>query len=177
MTGINHVNTVMIDDDDFDLELGAEQFSMTARQSEIPHTMHTFRDPRRALEAISNRSLRSPDLVILDGEMPGLNGPQVLERLGQLTEFGGKVVLVTGGITSNTRRLLHDALRSGAEPLVGIVKKPPSKETYLHMLRSTSSDIGVKLQGVRGLAAQTLQDIQNLDLNMPAKFIDLLRNR
>ena len=70
-------------------------------------------------EAVENISNFEPDLILLDVVMPGMSGPEVLERLSRIETIRNTPVVF---MTATTRPQDLDAYRSlGA---VGVIQKP-----------------------------------------------------
>ena len=100
---------LIADDDPEDLELIAEAFLAAAPQAEL----HTVSDGLAAVEYVQARSEKElPCLVILDYNMPRLNGPQALSAINAQPRCSKipKIVLST----SNTPANRHEAMKSGA---------------------------------------------------------------
>lgn len=70
-------------------------------------------------EAVQVAAARQPDVVLLDVMMPGLDGPQTLQRLRQnpLT-IATPVIFLTAKVQTSEQRTLHDL---GAQ---GVIAKP-----------------------------------------------------
>jgi two-component system chemotaxis response regulator CheY len=85
-------------------------------------------DGYSALEVFS---LESPDLVLLDLTMPGMNGFDVLKQLKDLKP-SVKVIVATADIQSFTKKL---AFEMGAD---GFITKPFDAEEVTLMIRNLS---------------------------------------
>ena len=70
----------IVDDEEFGLEI----LEYDLNRLDIPLTVTAFSDPTQALKAIQESP---PDVLMLDVEMPVLNGFQLLDQLGQF-DFG-----------------------------------------------------------------------------------------
>jgi CheY-like chemotaxis protein len=67
------------------------------------------------LDALALVDQESPDLIVLDIHMPGLNGIEVLKRL-RAKNYTGGVILLTG---SPDERVLQEGLDLGAIEILG----------------------------------------------------------
>ena len=81
-----------------------------------------------ALEAAKEKN-ELPDLIILDQNMPKLNGLQTLERIKQDKHFTGIPVFVYS--TYTTGDLVKNCLRAGAAM---VLSKPANKSDYSGMI-------------------------------------------
>jgi len=86
---------------------------------------------RSGSEALESVNRRKPDLVLLDVQLPDIDGVEVARRIKTSERFAGvTVIMITGRLD---RDLVERCLKSGAS---GFVVKPFSKETLLAKLRS-----------------------------------------
>lgn len=87
-------------------------------------------EARNGLEAIEIYKAESPDLVLLDVNMPHLNG---LEALRQIREINPEAVIIM--ITSlATRRIVEEAADQGAS---NFIRKDTSKSQILEVVTHT----------------------------------------
>ena len=107
------VKILIADDDPEDLELIEEYL-----RKEAPHLqLSKFMDGLSAseyLRTLPDKDL--PSLIILDYNMPGLTGAQVLSSLNMISRYKTipKVVLST----SNTPRFIQESLQNGASEYI-----------------------------------------------------------
>jgi CheY-like chemotaxis protein len=103
----------MADDDTEDLELIEEQ--ILAVQPSVQ--LNKFTDGLSAYEFLKSSPDKDlPSLIILDYNMPGLTGAQVLASLGRSNRFASipKIVLSS----SNTERYIRECLNNGASEYI-----------------------------------------------------------
>jgi len=89
-------------------------------------TPHTAADGKEALEVL--RELR-PKLILIDIEMPGLSGLDLLRRLRSVKIFAHTPVLVISGI--NTKTVVQDSLAAGAN---SFMVKPYNRQTLVERI-------------------------------------------
>jgi CheY-like chemotaxis protein len=76
---------LLVEDDPDDQELLKEVFASIDESFTLVF-VSTGRDVRSALEKLNNKQM--PCLIILDYNMPGLNGPEILKEINQNPAFG-----------------------------------------------------------------------------------------
>ncbi|MAN52393.1 MAG: hypothetical protein CMG77_11110 [Marinimicrobium sp.] len=84
---------------------------------------HLAASAQEALDAL--RELR-PSLILIDIEMPGMNGLDLLRRLRGTRVFARTPVLVISGV--NTKTVVQDSMSAGA---TGFMVKPYNRETLI----------------------------------------------
>ncbi len=81
-------------------------------------------------EALKHSGTFMPDVILLDVMMPGMTGPQTLERMRQLPSFANVPAIF---MTARTQQTDIDALlRTGA---VEVIRKPFNPLTLGHKIR------------------------------------------
>lgn len=117
-------------------------------------------EANNGLEACELVQQLAPDLVVLDNNMPQLNGVETLKRLRELG-FTGKVLLFT---VSDAEHDVRDAMRFGAD---GYLLKDMEPEHLITRLREVLSGILVVSPTLTTVLAQALrapQSASSLDL-------------
>lgn len=125
------INILVADDDPEDLEMLEEQMLSVEPSTRLDK----FSDGLTAYEYLkSTPDNELPSLIILDYNMPGLNGSQVLSSLKTTTRFTKipKVVLSS----SNTSRFINECLKNGATEYI---VKPNSMEGIHELARKLVS--------------------------------------
>jgi PAS domain S-box-containing protein len=120
---------LLVDDDEL------IRMAVTPMLTSLGHEVHTAEGGAEALERL--RGGLQVDLVVLDMNMPGLNGAQTLERLLELRP-AQKVLMATGYSDDSLAPLLE------GRPGVFSLRKPFSL-----------GEIRTKLEGIDGLGAAT----------------------
>ena len=106
---------ILADDDDLIAELVADAFRSAG------HAVGWLKDGKTALDLIKQRP---PDLVILDCNMPGLSGVNVLREMRQSSKlFGIPVIMLTGRQSDTDEEIVrfegaNDYIRKPFEPAV-----------------------------------------------------------
>ncbi|WP_347330255.1 EAL domain-containing protein [Marinimicrobium locisalis] len=90
---------------------------------------HMAANGQQALDIL--RKLR-PSLLLIDIEMPGMSGLELLRRLRGQEAFARIPVLVISGV--NTKTVVRDSMEAGAS---SFMVKPYSRETLIERIRKT----------------------------------------
>lgn len=107
------ISILMADDDSEDLELIEEQILAV----EPTVRLDKFTDGLSAYDYLRSRTDNElPSLIILDYNMPGLNGSQILASLKGSARYGSipKIVLSS----SNTEKYIRECLNNGASEYI-----------------------------------------------------------
>jgi two-component system nitrate/nitrite response regulator NarL len=104
-------------------------------------------------EALSLVDELQPQLILLDNNMPQLNGIETLKRLRQLG-YSGKVLLFT---VSDAEKDVRDALRHGAD---GYLLKDMEPEKLIQQVREALHGALVVSPGLTRVLAQALREPQ-----------------
>jgi two-component system nitrate/nitrite response regulator NarL len=104
-------------------------------------------------EALTLLDELQPQLILLDNNMPQLNGIETLKRLRQLG-YSGKVLLFT---VSNAEKDVRDALRYGAD---GYLLKDMEPEKLIQQVREALHGALVVSPGLTRVLAQALREPQ-----------------
>jgi CheY-like chemotaxis protein len=118
---------VHIDDNPRDLELT----KLALDEANGHHVVYSgLTDPLRALSGLIDGSIPLPHVVVLDLNMPGMNGLEVLRNLRQDPNFAQvKVIIFTTGDAPHTR---ERCLALGATAVIG---KPQSFHDLIRAAR------------------------------------------
>lgn len=142
------MTTVLVADDHGFIRAGVEAVLRGSRFSVIAATA----SGEETLDAVRTHN---PDIVLLDINMPGMNGVQALEALRQRGDTR-PVVLLTAEISD---RQLIAVMRAGVE---GIVSKDGAEEELINVLEKVSS-------GAKAIAPAFLQRALDLSLRPDAQ--------
>lgn len=82
-----------IDDDPIVLEIAAR----TIRRNDIGSDVRTFEDARKALAALEKST---PDLILLDMDMPGMDGWEFLDALAE-RENAPSIIVLTASLDAS----------------------------------------------------------------------------
>lgn len=114
---------LMVDDEKLNSFVVAV-YLKAAGYRELVHTV----DPLQAM-ALATRT--RPDVILLDIEMPGLNGIELLERLRAVESLSATPVVILSA--TNDERIKQQAASLN---VMGFLKKPIHKEELLNLLHS-----------------------------------------
>lgn len=106
----NSLTILLADDDPDDQELIIHAFSKISAN----YRLHIVNDGKEAVDFLfSSADSKLPCLIVLDYNMPQLNGPQVLQKLGNDKRYANipKVILST----SNNPKYIEDCMVKGAD--------------------------------------------------------------
>ncbi|MBA2481938.1 MAG: response regulator [Planctomycetes bacterium] len=129
---------LFVDDNPGDSELVEEAF----RQYEVPVRFHKVSTGPQALAFLSQRSGSGealPDLVLLDVNLPAMNGHQVLERIRADPALADIAVIML-----STSELPRDIAASERLKADSYVIKPVNWDEYLVLVRSFEQRIAAK---------------------------------
>ena len=94
----------------------------------VQFEMKWLRDGEQALALLSQDCLGSPDLVLLDLNLPRVDGKEVLTRIRQTPQLAGVLVaIMTSSDSPQDRREMADL---GASCYI---KKPPTLDEFLEV--------------------------------------------
>jgi putative two-component system response regulator len=115
-------------------------------------------------EAIEFCERYTPDLVLLDVEMPGMNGFETLAGLKAKANMSGiPVIFLTGSIDTETEL---KALESGARDFI---KKPADRDILVHRI-----GLHLELRNYHTNLEKTLKDLED---NIVVSFADLIDSK
>jgi CheY-like chemotaxis protein len=119
---------LLVDDDDVALEGVQRSF----RKHDVPCRTVTAANGQEALDILRGRHaqkrLETPVIVLLDINMPGMDGFQVLDRMRADTELGGTVVFIL-----STSRREQDLARAYAGHVAGYMVKSSLGPQYARL--------------------------------------------
>ncbi|MBO9698827.1 MAG: response regulator [Sporocytophaga sp.] len=122
-----YFNTILLVDDDFVNNFITER---TLRRSNIAREIKTVRNGEEALTFLTEQINRCPELIILDVNMPEMNGIDFLKNFKKMVlEKNIKVVLLTSVISPGQESSIS---RLGFED---IMIKPFTEEKLLKILK------------------------------------------
>ncbi len=122
-----YFNTILLVDDDFVNNFITER---TLRRSNIAREIRTVRNGEEALTFLTEQINRTPELIILDVNMPEMNGIDFLKNFKKMVlEKNIKVVLLTSVISPGQESSIS---RLGFED---IMIKPFTEEKLLKILK------------------------------------------
>ncbi|MCY1208416.1 Nitrate/nitrite response regulator protein NarL [compost metagenome] len=127
---------------------------------ELENDLVVVGEANNGIEACALAARLSPDLIVLDNNMPQLNGVETLKRLRE-QGFAGKVLLFT---VSDAEQDVRDAMRFGAD---GYLLKDMEPEHLISRLREVLRGALVVSPALTAVLAQALrapQGASSLDL-------------
>src|SRR5690606_6009866 len=127
---------------------------------ELENDLVVVGEANNGIEACALAARLSPDLIVLDNNMPQLNGVETLKRLRE-QGFAGKVLLFT---VSDAEQDVRDAMRFGAD---GYLLKDMEPEHLISRLRDVLHGtlvVSPSLTTVLAQALRTPQGASSLDL-------------
>lgn len=121
------IEILLVDDSEFDCRLTLEAL----KDAKLRNTIHVVNDGEAALEYLRRAGARRPDLILLDLNLPGLDGREVLEEIKADPDLKHiPVVILT------TSRAEADILRSYQSHANCYVTKPVDLEQFSKVVRS-----------------------------------------
>lgn len=105
-------------------------FSRRILRKMIEPAGHAIREASDGLHALELYALERPDLVLLDMNMEGMAGMDVLAKLREI-DPSASIVIASADIQQSTRSMTHDL---GAR---GFIAKPFVEEQVLSIINST----------------------------------------
>jgi two-component system response regulator len=131
MTNILPVDILLVEDDPADVELTRDTLS----ESKILSNLHVVENGMEAMEFVQRRGRYSdspvPDLILLDLNMPVMDGRQFLERLKEQPEFRSIPVIVL--TTSSAEEDIVESYSRGANCFV---TKPVGLDQFIKVVES-----------------------------------------
>lgn len=121
------IEILLVDDSELDCRLTLEAL----KDAKLRNTIHVVNDGEAALEYLRRAGARRPDLILLDLNLPGLDGREVLEEIKADPDLKHiPVVILT------TSRAEADILRSYQSHANCYVTKPVDLEQFSKVVRS-----------------------------------------
>lgn len=121
-----HAEILVVDDNPGDLALIRESF----RECSLPVQVVPVLDAEHAYEFLDDPRRTPPDLIILDLNLPRIDGFEVLEHIRADERFWGTPVLI---MSSSTMR--SDVARSYDLHANAYIEKPSNLEAYFEIAR------------------------------------------
>ncbi len=121
------IEILLVDDSELDCRLTVEAL----KDAKVRNTMHVVHDGEAALEFLRKPGQRRPDLVLLDLNLPGLDGREVLQEIK--TDPALKHIPV---VILTTSRAEEDILRSYQSHANCYVTKPVDLEQFSKVVQS-----------------------------------------
>jgi CheY-like chemotaxis protein len=112
---------LFVDDDEDDLAFITSAFSNLG----IQNTLHTFSTGKELMEALMGGHAGTPCLIVLDLNLQGLSGLEILDSLRKNNNYSKIPVVILS--TSNTVEDIRQAISKGA---VDYIPKPYSVAGY-----------------------------------------------
>jgi CheY-like chemotaxis protein len=118
------IRILLVEDNPADVYLIEEAL----RTHGVQFEMKWLRDGEQALELLTEDGLGAPDLVLLDLNLPRVDGKEVLTRIRQTPHLAGvPVAIMTSSDSPQDRREMADL---GASCYI---KKPPTLDEFLEV--------------------------------------------
>ena len=121
------IEILLVDDSEFDCRLTIE----APKDAKLCNKIHVVHDGEKALEFLRRPGERRPDLVLLDLNLPGLDGREVLEEI--------KADPLLKHVILTTSRAEADILRSYQSHASCYVSKPVDLEQFSKVVQSIES--------------------------------------
>jgi CheY-like chemotaxis protein len=121
------IEILLVDDSEFDCRLTVEAL----RDAKVRNTMQVVHDGEAALAFLRDPGRRRPDLILLDLNLPGLDGREVLEEIK--SDPALKYIPV---VILTTSRAEEDIVRSYQSHANCYVTKPVDLEQFSKVVQS-----------------------------------------
>ncbi len=122
----NHpLSILLIEDDEIDVEAITRGF----QKMKMNCSIELARDGLEALELLRNNRIRSPYLILLDLNMPRMNGIEFLESLRNHPKYQDTIVFVL--TTSNDER---DRRAAYQKNIAGYIPKSEAGRDYINVI-------------------------------------------
>lgn len=153
--------TIMVIDDHPLLRRGVRQLL------EIEDDLTLVFDTGSPQEGIEQAAAQEPDMLLLDLNMPGIDGIETLKRL-RSAGYAGRIIMYT---VSDQEDDVVNALRNGAD---GYLLKDMEPEDLVHQLRQAAKGRMAISENLTALLAQALCNQRSADT---APTLDVLTQR
>jgi chemotaxis family two-component system response regulator Rcp1 len=124
------IEILLVDDSEFDCRLTVEAL----KDAKLKNVIHVVHDGEAALEYLRRPGQRRPDLILLDLNLPGLDGREVLAEIKSDPEL--KVIPV---VILTTSRAEADILRTYQLHANCYVTKPVDLDQFTQVVQSVES--------------------------------------
>ena len=121
------IEILLVDDSPADVRLTIEAL----KEAKIHNTIHVAYDGESALELLRRPGQRRPDLILLDLNLPGLDGREVLAEIKSDPELAIIPVVVL-----TTSRAEEDVLRTYRLHANCFITKPVDLEQFIRVVQS-----------------------------------------
>jgi CheY-like chemotaxis protein len=125
MNNYETVNLLMVDDDSVDVKM----FERSLKQHRITNPLHVACDGEEAMEMLKNNQIPKPLIIILDLNMPRMNGIEFLQELRCNSGYQETVVFVM--TTSNAEA---DKVEAYNFNVAGYMVKSELGDNFLHAI-------------------------------------------
>lgn len=131
MTGVREVDVLLVEDNPGDVRLTREAFEQARLRTEL----HVVRRGEEALDYLNQQgnyeNATQPDIVLLDLNLPGLNGLEVLEEIRETPELKTIPVII---LTSSKSE--EDIVRSYERHANAYLTKPVNVDKFVNLART-----------------------------------------
>ncbi len=123
-------NKIMLIDDD---PADNDYHKIIIEDAKVAESVEVFRDPEEALAKLKSGQTSVPELILLDINMPGMNGFQFMDEYAKLgDQHQGTAIVVMLTVSRNP----DDELRGRKSPyLSGFIHKPLTGEVLRDLLK------------------------------------------
>lgn len=125
----NNIHVLLVEDDEVDIMNVTRSF----RKNKLPHQLSVTRNGVEALEWLRSDANEAPQVILLDVNMPRMNGFEFLSELRSDPSLARISVFVMS--TSNN---VSDKQQAHALNAAGYIVKPLSTEKFSETIRSLS---------------------------------------
>ena len=124
------IEILLVDDSHADVRLTIEAL----KEAKVKNHIHVAYDGETALEMLRDPAQRRPDLILLDLNLPGIDGREVLAEIK-----GDPALAIIPVVILTTSHAEEDILRSYSLHANCYITKPVDLEQFIHVVRSIDS--------------------------------------
>lgn len=121
------IEILLVDDSESDVRLTLEAL----KEAKFRNTIHVVYDGESALERLRDPARRRPDLILLDLNLPGLDGREVLAEIK-----GDPALAIIPVVVLTTSRAEEDILRSYRLHANCYITKPVDLDQFIRVVQS-----------------------------------------
>ncbi|WP_444998571.1 response regulator [Aliikangiella sp. IMCC44359] len=121
----NTVNILLVEDNEVDVM----DVKRTFKQAKVSNNIYVARDGIEALEKLRNDDVPSPRVVLMDINMPRLDGIECLQEIRKDKKLRGTVVFIL-----TTSSADNDKIRAYEQNVAGYIVKKESGNSFLEVV-------------------------------------------
>ena len=127
MNNRNKINVLLVEDNAGDIILMQDAFN----QIKTPTHLSVAHDGEQALETLNSKKSMQPDLILLDLNLPKMDGIEVLKKIKSQENLEFIPVIIMS--SSNSKSDINKAYNNHANCYI---TKPPHQEELLEVIKS-----------------------------------------